>query len=161
MQTILIPTDFSASTFSCIPALCEQYKNQSLNLVFTHIFSLSDSITDLLMLSRRNKEYQYVNEAFYSECQKLKSQHSNVASIKIEFFYGSTLSTFKDFLNVQGITGILNPDNCSFSKLNPQSAHPKAFVERASLPILFVSKKARPAIAKEAPTSEVSVLEAL
>lgn len=159
MQTILIPTDFSASTFSCIPALCEQYRNEQLNLVFTHIFSLSDSITDLLMLSRRNKEYQYVTDTFYTNCYKIKEQQSNVASIKIEFFYGSTLSTFKDFLRALGINAILNPDNCAFSKLNSQSADPKAFVERSLLPIVQISQKPKPTVATTIPTSTDIVLE--
>jgi len=157
MQTILIPTDFSASTFNCIPALCEQYREKQLNLVFTHIFSLSDSITDLLMLSRRNKEYQYVNDAFYKACNQIKQEQGNVASINIEFFYGSTLSTFKDFLNGQGVDAILNPDNCSFSKLNSQSTDPKAFIERVSLPVVLVSKNAKPLT--KLPASQNTLLE--
>jgi hypothetical protein len=135
-QTILIPTDFSGASFDCIPALAEQFNGRTLNLVFTHLFKLSDSITDLLMLSRRNKEYQYIKDDFYTRCHEIRARYPQIESIKIEFFYGSTLSTFKNFLQANNITGILDPGSCTWKKLNSQSVEPASLLGRVTIPVV-------------------------
>lgn len=139
MQTILIPTDFNCTSVNCITSLCNQLPEQELNFIFIHMFKLSDRIGDLLMLSRRNKEYKYVSQEFYDQCELMKQNHPQIKAIKIEFFYGSTVGMFRDYLENAGVNQILDPSNCSTGKLNNNSADPGLLVQRAGFPIIHIS----------------------
>ncbi|WP_256009312.1 hypothetical protein [Desertivirga xinjiangensis] len=141
MKNILIPTDFSANAFDCIPSLCSQFKGQDLHLCFIHLFKLSDSINELLLLSRRSKEYEHVKDSFYTECEKLKKEYQEIRSIKIDFFYGSTLGQFKNYLAANEIDFILHPADCSTSKLNKTSIDPSILTDRCDTPLLRVQKE--------------------
>jgi hypothetical protein len=141
MQTILIPTDFSAPTFDCMSLLCSQNQSEELTLVFAHLFKLSDSIGDLLMLSRRSREYEYVGDAFYQQCEALKVQYPNIRAIKIEFFYGSTVVLFKEFLEFHEITGILHSSNCSWSSINSASINPNVLAHKLGLPDVVIRRR--------------------
>ncbi|WP_207534936.1 hypothetical protein [Desertivirga arenae] len=140
MQTILIPTSFQLKSCECVSAIIKQFKGQDISILFTHMFKLSDSISDLLMLSRRVKEYEYVPEEFYRECHELKLNSPELKSIGIEFFYGGTLAAFKNFLETHQINYILNPDSCDYAPLNKSSIDPAVLINRASLPILELKK---------------------
>lgn len=144
MKTILIPTDFNASALHCIPNLCNQFKDQELNIIYVHLFKLSDDISDLLMLSRRSKEYEYVNDDFYRTAEEFKSKHSQIKSIKIEFLYGSTLAMFRNFLDAHAVNCILNPADCSCGKLSKSSLDPFILSRRSGLPTVSVIKPALP-----------------
>ncbi|MES2458339.1 MAG: hypothetical protein V4594_22465 [Bacteroidota bacterium] len=141
MKTILIPTDFNASALNCIPQLCASMKDRELTLVFVHLFRLSDSITDLLMLSRRSREFEYVGDDFHKKCIALRNEIPEIKTLKIEFFYGSTLSMFRNFLEAQEVDGILHPELCSCQKLNPASIDPSSLVFKCGLPVLTVLQK--------------------
>ncbi|MGV3706411.1 MAG: hypothetical protein ACO1NU_13635 [Arcticibacter sp.] len=160
MKTILIPTDFSSSAFNCIPSLCAQFKNEELNFVFIHLFKLSDSINDLLLLSRRSREYEYVSEEFYAQCEQVKAENKSIKSIKIEFFYGSTLSSFKNFIGANQIDHILHPADCSVSSLNKSSIDPAILIDRCSVPLLRGQKSifVEDLAYADAPTKSVPVL---
>jgi len=141
MKTILIPTDFNASALNCIPQLCASMKEPELTLVFVHLFRLSDSITDLLMLSRRSREFEYVGDDFHRKCLELKKQLPEIKTLRIEFFYGTTLSMFRNFLEAQEVDGILHPELCSCQKLNQASIDPSSLVFKCGLPVVAVLQK--------------------
>lgn len=141
MQTILIPTDFSASSLDCMSQLCSQNHSEELTLVFVHMFKLSDSIGDLLMLSRRSREYEYVGEAFYQQCDELRVQFPNIKAIKIEFFYGSTLVLFREFLDFHEVSGVLHPSNCSWSSINGASINPNVLAHKLGLPEVTIRRR--------------------
>lgn len=134
MQTVLIPTDFSVSAPDCIPALCNQFRQQDLSLVFVHLFKLSDSESELLILSRRSKEFELVTDEFQSRCLELKRKYRQIQSLRVEFFYGNTMQTFKNFLEGNCIDYILHPADCKVSKLNKYSIDPVTLVHKCGLP---------------------------
>jgi len=105
------------------------------------MFKLSDSISDLLMLSRRSREYEFISEEFYAGLKALK-QECGVKLVKIEFFYGSTLKVFKHFLESNEITHILDATNHPVSLLNKASIHPSEFIHKCGIPLLMVEKTA-------------------
>jgi hypothetical protein len=143
MKTILIPTDFTQRSLDCIPTLATQYDTQKVSFVFVHMFKLSDSIGDLLMLSRRSREFENISDDFYNRCRTYKSQLSNIEAIKIEFFYGSTMSMFRNFLENHEVDCVLSLDDCSFSKINKSSIDPAILIEKSSLPVIKLIKVAR------------------
>jgi len=140
MQTILVTTDFNPSSLNCIPSLCRQFGETELNFVFIHLFKLSDSISDLLMLSRRTREFEHVSPEFYERCREIKKQYPQVKCLKIEFFYGSTLIMFKDFLEANDVRYILDPADCSVSKINKSSIDPNVLIQKCGLPVIRAEK---------------------
>lgn len=143
MQTILIPTDFKPTSLECIPGLCEQLEGKELSLVFVHIFKLSDSIHDLLMLSKRTKEYEDIPEEFYERLMELKRTHKQLKTIQVEFFYGSTLSAFRNFLEANEVKLILDISDCSVSKINNSSIDPSLFITKCDFPLISANGNSR------------------
>ncbi|TSD67032.1 hypothetical protein FFF34_006435 [Inquilinus sp. KBS0705] len=140
MKTILIPTDYSTSSLDCIHGLCNQFKNEDINLVFVHVFKLSDSITDLLMLSKRSREYEKVSDGFLERCNLLRKQYTQIQDIKIEFLYGSTLSLFKNFIEANQADAVLSAANCSYSAIHKYSIDPEVLIKKCGLPVINTSK---------------------
>ncbi|MEJ2884544.1 hypothetical protein [Pedobacter sp. GR22-6] len=161
MKTILIPTDFNASALNCIPELCTSMNEKELNIIFVHLFRLSDSITDLLMLSRRSREFEQVSDDFHSQCFELKKQYPMIKSIRIEFFYGSTLSMFKNFLEANDVDCILHPDFCTCEKLNKMSIDPSSLVAKSGLPTVTILKTQKEVRPQPAPALEEERLMAV
>jgi hypothetical protein len=141
MKTILIPTDFTQRSLDCIPGLCSQYDTQKVSFVFVHMFKLSDSIGDLLMLSRRSREFENISDEFYNRCTTYKSQLPSIEAIKIEFFYGSTMSMFRNFLDNHEVDCVLDPSDCSYS------IDPLILINKSGLPVVSLMKvqKSEPA----------------
>jgi hypothetical protein len=139
MKTILVPTDYQPSTFNCIPSLCQQLDKEDLTLIFMHMFKLSDSISELMLLNRRNREYEKVSDAFYERCNEAKAQYPQIKNVRIEFLYGSTLSLFKNFLEGNEVDAVLSPDDCSFTPIHKYSINPDVLVQKCGLPVIKVN----------------------
>ncbi|WP_146198769.1 hypothetical protein [Pararcticibacter amylolyticus] len=142
MQTVLIPTDFSVSALDCIPSLCARFEGKDLTVVFTHMFKLSDSETELLLLSRRSSEFELVSDDFYRRCREIKLICPSVKSIKIEFFYGSTLSMLRNFIERNDVNYILNPLSCSVKKIHKYSIDPSVLLQKSGVPVIDVAGRA-------------------
>lgn len=136
MKTIVIPTDFNPKALNCIETLCKQQPGTPLRLIFIHLFKMSDSITELLLLSRRNKEYDYVGDGFYATCEALRSRYPQIEEIKVDFFYGSTLSMFRNYLEAHGITAVLDLEACSLQPLNRMSVNPESLFQKCGLEVV-------------------------
>ncbi|MEJ7558504.1 MAG: hypothetical protein WKF66_09375 [Pedobacter sp.] len=149
MKTILVPTDFTQNSLDCIPSLCAQFATQKVSIVFVHMFKLSDSIGDLLMLSRRSREFENISDEFYTTCSSYKAQLKNLEAVKIEFFYGSTMSMFRNFLENHEVDCILNPINCSCGKINKSSIDPLTLIEKSKLPMVSLMQVQKEALPKQ------------
>ena len=141
MRNILIPTDFNVASFDCFPAICEQQHQEDLNFIFVHMFKLSDSITDLLMLSRRSREFEQVSDEFYEKADEMKLSFPQIKTIKIEFLYGTTLAMFRDFLEFNAINYVLEPKCCFLDKIHKASIDPLVLIEKSGLPMLTIKKE--------------------
>jgi hypothetical protein len=146
MKNILIPTDFNVNALTCIENLCEQYENTRFQLIFIHLFKISDSIPDLLMLSRRNREYDYVSDDFYQACERIKAAYPQVESIKVDFFYGSTLSMFRNYLETQDVDAVLDLKHCSLKPLNKMSVNPEGLIQKCGLEVLHLQAARKAAV---------------
>jgi hypothetical protein len=149
MKTILIPTDFTQRSLDCIPVLCSQYDTQKVSFVFVHMFKLSDSIGDLLMLSRRSREFENISDDFYKRCITYKSQIPNIEAIKIEIFYGSTMSMFRNFLEHHEIDCVLNPVECTYNKINKSSIDPSTLIAKSGISVITSAKAQKPESTKQ------------
>ncbi|MFA6087101.1 hypothetical protein [Mucilaginibacter sp.] len=141
MKTILIPTDYQPASLDCIHAVCGHLKNEELNLIFIHVFKLSDSITDLLMLSKRSREYEKVSDEFYERCNLLRMQYPRIKNVRIEFLYGSTLSMFKNFLENNEVDGVVYTEGCTYEQIHRSSIDPSVLVKKCGLPVISANTK--------------------
>lgn len=141
MQTVLIPSNFNLSALDCIPDLCQQFEKEELNIIFVHLFKLSDSIGELLLLSRRSREFELVDDHFYAGCTEMKQKYPQIKNIRIEFLYGSTLSMFRNFLEANEVDQIMEPGDSFNAKLHKSSIDPVILIQKSGLPILKIIKR--------------------
>jgi len=141
MKNILIPTNFRLESLNSVKELCRQTEGENLQLVFVHLFKISDSISDLLMLNRRNREYEYISDAFYAQCEQIKATFPQIKHIKIDFFYGSRLAMFRNYLEAHQINYVLDPVHCNVQPLNRLSVDPQILIERSGLKVLTIKPK--------------------
>lgn len=132
MKTVLVPTDFNLESTKIVDALIQNQGAEKLNIIFVHAFKLSDSITDMLMLSRRSRDYENISDEFYEALNRLKKQYSNnIDNISIEYFYGSTVAAFKNFIEAFGVDAVAYLKNYKFVPINKYSIDPKYLTERS------------------------------
>jgi hypothetical protein len=131
MKTVLIPTDFELASLKYLPEVTNRYYPQKLNIVLVHMIKMTDSITELLMLSRRRTEYKKITPEFLKVFNDFKTNHSDVIeNIRIEFFYGSTVAAFKNFLEANAIEEVINVTNYEFKLPTKQSIDPTALINK-------------------------------
>jgi len=139
MKTVLIPTDFNLESLTILETLVQQ-KTEKMNIIFLHAFKLSDSITDMLMLSRRSRDYENVSDEFYNAINQFKIKYpSQVNCIGIEYFYGSTVAAFKNFLEAFDVDYIAYLKNYNFKPINKYSIDPKFLTERSGCEVLYLN----------------------
>jgi len=137
MKTLLIPTDFNLKSLNCIAGLTKRYSPEKLNIVLVHMMKITDNMQELLMLSRRSTEYQHISQDFYNTCTLLKQKHADaINNIRIEFFYGSTIAVFKNFLEANEVDTIVMLENYNYTMLNKNSIHPSVLVNRSGLQVV-------------------------
>ncbi|NCD70120.1 hypothetical protein [Mucilaginibacter agri] len=137
MKTLLIPTDFKLQSLNCIPQLAKQVYPHKLNVLMVHMLGITDSISELLMLSRRSAEYRHIPDAFYRACNEIRSNETNnVIDIHIEFFYGNTVAAFKNFLDANDVHAIVNLQNYDYELLTEKSIDPAVLIYRGGKPII-------------------------
>lgn len=137
MKTVLIPTDFNVGSLSILDTLVLTNRPETISVVFLHAFKLSDSITDMLMLSRRSRDYENISQEFYDRIDHYKQKYPNdIQFIGIEYFYGSTVVAFKNFLERIAPSFIAYPKNYQFNPINKYSIDPVHLTNRCGCSVL-------------------------
>ena len=140
MKTVLVPTDFNLESTKIIDALVQAQPLETLNVIFLHAFKLSDSISDMLMLSRRSRDYENVSDEFYQKLNDYKKKYAHqINNIGIEYFYGSTVSAFKNFIEAFDVDCIAYPKDYNFKALNKYSIDPKFLTERSGCEVIYLN----------------------
>lgn len=141
MKTILIPTDYQPSTLSCIPALCARFRSETLNLIFIHVFKLADSVTDVVMLSRRNREHEEVGKKFFARLNKLRCKYAQFGNVKIEFLYGGTLGMYRNFIEINEVDAVVEQVDVPFKPIHRTSINPDILIKRSGLPVISTNNR--------------------
>ena len=137
MKTIVVPTDFNTETLNIIDALTLAAPSEPMRIIFIHAFKISDSITDMLMLKRRSRDYENVSDEFYEKLNEYKAKYTQeIANLEISYFYGSTTAAFKNFLDGYEVDFIAYPKNYSFKPLNKFSIDPSYIISRSGCTVL-------------------------
>ncbi|WP_316797991.1 hypothetical protein [Pedobacter frigidisoli] len=137
MKTILVPTDFNIESTKIVDSLVQVQPQETYTIIFLHAFKLSDSITDMLMLSRRSRDYENISDDFYQKLNNYKSKYSSqIQNIGIEYFYGSTVAAFKNFIDALEVSTIVYPKGYDFKPINKYSINPKFLTERSGCDVM-------------------------
>lgn len=154
MKTILIPTDFHVQSVtksadllgkngnrSAIPGYItdqgDEFMHEKIRIIFFHAFKLTDSISDLLMLRRRTAEYGKITDEFHQACTRFKEEHEDaIHGIGIEYFYGSTMAAFRNFVEANMVDAIFYPEEYIFNKISKYSIDPELFLKKSGLPMV-------------------------
>jgi hypothetical protein len=140
MKTILIPTDFNEASVARTYDLVKSLRNEQIKIIFFHAYKLTDSITDLLMLSRRSTDYAQIPEEFHRACYALKEEHQDsVKVLGIEYFYGSTMASFRNFAEANEVDVIYYPEAYTFRKISKYSIDPVLFLNKSGIPVIHVT----------------------
>jgi len=157
---IIIPSDFTLSSLNIIPVLAERYPDQKLNISLVHFLQLSDSISDLLLLSRRSREYQLISDEFYAGCTMLKNDYAGqIETITPDFFYGNTVAVFKNYLEEKEIGLIAMPENHSYARLTPNSFDPTILMQRSGYKIITLKAEVKQSLTIVNAEAEHELLE--
>lgn len=139
MKTVLVPTDFNVESLKIIDSLVFTTKPESIGIIFMHAFKLSDSITDMLMLSRRSRDYENVSDEFYARMDAYKLKYPNhLEFIGIEYFYGSSAVAFRNFIEGVNADCIAYPKGYNFNAINKFSIDPSSLTKRCGCEVLEV-----------------------
>jgi len=131
MKTVLVPTDFNVESLKIIDSLVLTNKPQDVGIIFMHAFKLSDSITDMLMLSRRSRDYENISDEFYTQIELYKQKYPNhIKFIGIEYFYGTSVAAFKNFIEGRNADCIAYPKAYNFTAINKYSIDPITLIKR-------------------------------
>ena len=137
MKTVLVPTDFNLESLKIIDSLVITNKPEEVGIIFMHAFKLSDSITEMLMLSRRSRDYENVSDEFYTQIELYKQKYPNhIKFIGIEYFYGSSVAAFKNFIEAKDASCIAFPTAYNFTPINKLSIDPITLTKRCGLEVL-------------------------
>ncbi len=137
MKNILIPTDFSIRSLDLVKAAVYAGINEPMNILLVNFFKMSDNIQELMMLSRRMKDYEHISDEFREVCNQLQERYpARINSIKVECFYGSTIAVFKNYLFGNNINMIVYDEHYRFIKLNKSSIDPLNIIKKSGCALL-------------------------
>jgi hypothetical protein len=157
---ILIPTDFSLASLEVIPALINQNPGKKYCIVLVNFLGLSDSITELLMLSRRSRDYEHITQEFMDKCTRLSNEYkSQIECLQTEFFYGNTVAVFKNYLEAREIHQIAKLKDHAFIKLTNRSYDPETLLERSKCKLITLQPYVKPQPVKVKALDTVEQLE--
>ncbi len=121
-----------------------------------HTIGVTDSISELLMLSRRSVEYRHIPDAFYKACNEIKRDYKiNINEIRIEFFYGNTVAAFKNFLEGNEVDAIIDLENYEYELLTEKSSDPTLLMSRSGVPVITINTLLPVASTEDEPQEEL------
>jgi len=144
MKTVIIPSDFSNESVQVAETIVRN-SGEEVSILFIHLFHVADDIQDLLFANYRKKEYEFVSGEFRHACEILKEVYSpTLKSIKIEFFYGSKLAVFKNFLDYNKADCIGYSKSYGIPKLSKSSIDTFPVILKCGLPLLDADEINKP-----------------
>ncbi|EHQ30494.1 hypothetical protein [Mucilaginibacter paludis] len=139
MKTILIPTDFKVESLNCISDLFKRVYPEKLNIILVHMLDITDSIQELLMLSRRSTEYKHISPEFYKALAQIKANYADrLDRVNIEFFFGSTVAVFKNFLEANQVDSVVLLNDYHYDMLTEDGIDPLLLVNRSKAHVIHL-----------------------
>jgi len=130
MKKILIPTDFSGKSLDVLTDFLLFTNEKTVSVLFFNGMTVSDSITDLLLLPRRAKEMELIPKYFDNYCKCLRKEFDRLTEVRFDYFYGNTAILFRNFLNANDIDEIVFDPTVDLRRLNKDSLNMIEMINR-------------------------------
>lgn len=135
MKKILIPSDFKDSSLDLVERLLEKHPAIKISVLFFHVIRFSGSVTDLLLLSKRSRENSLIDKAFTDRCNFLEKKYRlNNLKLESQFFYGSTVARFRDYLRANQVDLIWYNRDYFYDQLSKNSLDPGSLIQKSGYP---------------------------
>jgi hypothetical protein len=155
-KTILIPTDFKVNSLNVLKSiLLNNETQQTYNVILLHGVSTNDSIRDLLFYSKAQQIDALSTIEFDEACEVLKNKFdSQINTLRIDLFSGSTTSAFNNYLEGNKVDHIfISEQKPSFS--NKKSFDLTPFIEKCSVEVTKIDSGTNPSIPEKGKIAEV------
>lgn len=139
MKTVVIPSDFSLESTQIAESLVRNEQGE-IKIIFTHLFYIPDDIQDLLFSNYRKREYDFVSTEFNKEISIIKNLYPQLVEVKIEFFYGGKLASFKNFLEYYEVDEIGYSESFGVKNLSKSSIDAVPIIKKCGLPLINIDE---------------------
>ena len=110
MKNVIIPTDFSIKSLKLINAAVNLFEKETLNITLVHALVPDNSISGLLMLTKRLDVSKLLSEDFNSACEVIRNKYgATIHKLKVECYFGTSKQYMRNFLETRKIDAIVLP----------------------------------------------------
>lgn len=138
-KRILIPVDFNVESLITLKKAIDGLGDEKIEAVLLYSEYLTDSISELLLYSPKEKKSKLIPELFHEALTILKNRYEkNLISVSVEFFHGYGTNAFKNLLEGNRIDIIYIP---SEYKLKPaqNGFDPLPIIRKSQIPFQEIS----------------------
>lgn len=156
-KTIVVPTDFSVQSLNVLKnILSENEGGCQYDIVLLHGLYLTDSITDLMFMSKRRLAEQLSNPAFEEACGVICSKFdSQISSIRKDIFTGFTQSAFDNYLEANRVEDVYVSTKKSFQFTDKRSFDILPFVYKSAVRVHEVAYETEARLPEKGKVAEV------
>lgn len=136
-KKILIPTDFTLAPLLVLKNYVTR-REEEIDVVFFYNTMLTDSITDLLFYSPKEKLREAVTKEFREGYTIMQNKYANkIHSINVEIFFGNTREAFSNFTKAQKVDEIVTASDYRFD--HGKSISPLNLIRNANIPVVEIN----------------------
>ncbi len=138
MVNVVVPTDFSIPSLDIIHNVVAKYPDERINIYLIHALRSSNSISDLLFISKRLNVGNLYDQDFMDACEIIKNKYESVlARIKIEIYYGESRKYLKSFLEHRNICAVFFAKTYRFKEISAHSQDMHLLFKNAAVPLYY------------------------
>jgi len=142
-RTIFIPTDFSEASLNLVEHTLVQASEDEIEIVLTHCFYLTTSITELLFFDKDELFKSVKSNQFNASFEALCKAYSQIqVQFRWEVFTGFTQAAFRNFISGHRITEAVMPQPYFRLTRTLGNFDPTPYVRRSRLPVTVVAHDA-------------------
>lgn len=156
-KTIVIPTDFSVESLNVLKTLLNESEHlYNYDIIMLHGMHLSDSITDLMFMSRTKVCRELSNPAFEEACTVIRNKYGSlIHSLRKDIFTGLTQAAFDSYLEANKVNDIYVPTGKKMKFSNKRSFDIMPFVYQSTAMIHEVEYQTENALPEKGQVAEV------
>ncbi|UCS91738.1 hypothetical protein KZP23_13390 [Echinicola marina] len=138
-KTILIPTDFSVKSLNIVKSALSINGDCELRILMVHGLELPDSMTDLLLFSKKKLLEELETDEFRASCQMLISKYDlNLIELSVDIFSGYNRRAFENYLEANEVDEIYALTDHEFSPKHKRSFDLMPFINKSSTHLIKV-----------------------
>ncbi|WP_186755170.1 adenine nucleotide alpha hydrolase family protein [Echinicola salinicaeni] len=138
-KTILIPTDFSVKSLNIVKSALSINGDCELRILLVHGLELPDSMTDLLLFSKKKLLEELETKEFRASCQMLISKYdSNLIELSVDIFSGYNKRAFENYIEANEVDEIYALADHDFLPRHKSSFDLMPFINKSSTNLIKV-----------------------